>query len=108
VLAVLEGMVPPKGAEDDLSRIREIVPALQAELVAGGRDPDGGGARVAPSAIMTYPVRGAIAWPDPCRRYLGRVGRTDQEGPLLAPLDLQLVEHRVARDRSPARAHPGF
>jgi hypothetical protein len=45
VLAVLEGTAPPKGAEDDLSRIREIVPALHAELAAGGRDPDGGRAR---------------------------------------------------------------
>jgi hypothetical protein len=45
VLAVLEGTAPPKGAVDDLSGIREIVPTLHAELVAGGRDPDGGGAR---------------------------------------------------------------
>jgi hypothetical protein len=45
VLAVLERTAPPKGAGDDLSRIRDIVPALHAELVAWGRDPDGGGTR---------------------------------------------------------------
>jgi hypothetical protein len=48
VLAVLEGTAAPRGDEDELSGIRDIGPALRAELVAGGRDPDGGVARFGP------------------------------------------------------------
>ena len=48
VLAVLEGTAARGGAEDELGGIRDIGPVLRAELVAGGRDPDGGVARFGP------------------------------------------------------------
>ena len=48
VLAVLEETAARGGAEDELSGIRDLGPLLRAELVAGGRDPDGGFARFGP------------------------------------------------------------